>query len=121
MSDPIPTDPQAIGRIRADLNEYARLLREGGHLDTDAQKTLASLLEELGTELEPAAAPSEQTVHLAELTLQLARSLHEQQQDKLLTSARDGLAEAAHWAETHAPVATGIVGRFIDVLNGIGI
>jgi hypothetical protein len=121
MSDQTPPAPQEISRIRAELNEYARLLRDGGHPDTESQKTLASLLEELGTELDPAATPTAQTVHLAELTLQLAKSLHEQHQTGLLTSAREGLAEAARWAETHAPVATGIVGRFIDVLNSIGI
>ncbi len=121
MSDQNPTDPQAIAQIRADLNEFARLLRDGAQLGADAQKKLASLLEEMGTELDPTAMPSEQTIHLADLTSQLARSLHEQHQATLLMSARTSLAEAARWAENHAPVATGIVGRFIDILTGIGI
>jgi len=121
MPDQNPTNPQAVDQIRTDLQEFARLLREGGRLDADAQKTLANLLEELGTELDPAAMPSQQTIHLAELTSQLARSIHEQHQADPLTTARDRLEEAARWAETHAPVATGIVRRFIDVLGSIGV
>ncbi len=121
MSDQKPTDSQVIAQIREELNKFARLLRDGQPLDGDAQKTLANLLEELGAELDPSAMPSEQTIHLAGLVSQLARSIHEQHHANLLTSSRDRLAEAALWAESHAPVATNIVSRFIDVLASIGI
>jgi Domain of unknown function (DUF4404) len=128
MSDENSTNPQAADQIRADLLDFARKLREGGRLNAEAQQVLAGLLEELGSELDPAALPTEQTIHLAELTSQLARSIQEHhvadvelRDAGLIASARERLDEAARWAETHAPVATGIVRRFIDVLSGIGV
>lgn len=121
MSNQNPTDPEAIAQIREELNKFARLLREGELRGADAQKTMANLLEELGAQLDPSAKPSEQTIHLAGLVSQFARSLHEQQHANVLTSARNRLVEATHWAETHGPAATDIVTRFIDVLASIGI
>ncbi len=121
MSDDNTTDPQTVAQMRTDLQELGHLLRKAGHLEPQTQRELASLLEELGGELDPAAPPSPQTTHLAETVGRLARSLHEQQHSGLLTAARDRLQAAAVAAETEAPVVTGIVRRFIDVLGSIGI
>ncbi len=121
MSEQITADPQTVVQIKTDLQELARLLRAAGHLEPDAQQTLASLLEELGGELEIGRLPSAQTAHLAETVGRVARALHEQQHSGLLAATRDRLHEAACRAEAEAPVATGIVRRFIDALGGMGI
>ncbi len=121
MTDQNVPDAQSMAQMRADLHEMARLLREGGHLEPQAQRSLAGLLEELGSELDSAAVPSQHTAHLAETISHVARSLHEKRQPTLIAAARDRLQEAATWAEAEAPVATGIVRRFIDVLASIGI
>jgi hypothetical protein len=121
MSEQNTVDPQAVAQIKMDLQELARLLRAAGHLEPAAQQTLASLLEELGGELEVSGLPSAPTAHLAETVGRVARALHEQQHSGLLAATRDRLHEAACRAEAEAPVATGIVRRFIDALAGIGI
>lgn len=121
MSDLHRTNAEVIAQIRNDLKECAGLLREGERLNADSRNTLAKLLEELGTELDPSARPSEQTVQLAQLVGKLARSIHEQHHANLLASSRKRLAEAAHWAESHSPVATDIVSRFLELLASIGI
>jgi hypothetical protein len=121
MAEEIPADPQAVAQIKMDLQELARLLRTAGHLEPDAQQTLASLLEELGDELEVSGLPSTQKAHLAETVGRAARALHEQQHAGLLAATKDRLHEAACRAEAEAPVATGIVRRIIDALAGIGI
>lgn len=127
MSDDITPDPQTVSdtptveHMCADLQELGRLLREAGHLEPETQRELAGLLEELGSELGSTALPSAQATHLAETVSRLARSLHEQQHSGLLAVTRDRLHEAARAAEVEAPVMTGIVRRFIDVLASIGI
>jgi hypothetical protein len=121
MSDDTTTNPQTVAQMRANLQELGRLLRGAGHLEPATQRELAGLLEELGSELDPAAIPSAQTAHLAETVGRVARSLHEQQHVGLLAAARDRLEVAARAAEVEAPVVTGIVRRFIDVLGSIGI
>ena len=121
MPDDITANLQTVTQMRADLQELGRLLRGAGHLGPATQRELAGLLEEFGSELDPAALPSAQTTHLAETVGRVARSLHEQQHAGLLATARDRLEEAARAAETEAPVVTGIVRRFIDVLGSIGI
>ena len=121
MPDDNTTNPQAVVQMRADLQELGRLLREAGHLAPQTQRELADLLEEFGSELDPAVPTSPQTTHLAETVGRLARSLHEQQHSGLLAAARDRLQAAALAAETEAPVVTGIVRRVIDVLASIGI
>jgi uncharacterized protein DUF4404 len=121
MSNDITADSRTVAQMRTDLQEVGRLLRGAGHLEPQTQRELASLLEELGSELDPAAPPSPQTTRLAETVGRLARSLHDQQHVGLLATARDRLEEAARAAEVEAPVVTGIVRRFIDVLGSIGI
>lgn len=119
MSEANPRDAGSAARIQSDLTEFARLLREGERLDPETQQTLANLLEELSAELHPEALPTEQTIHLAELTGRLAEAVHQQQEARMQES-RQALEEAALKAESQA-AATGIVGRLMDVLSGIGI
>lgn len=119
MTDDSTQPGTSAERIRSDLTELARLLRDGETLDAQTQQSLGRLLEELSAELHPEAMPSGQTVHLAQLVGTLAQALHEQHEQRLKAS-REALAEAAMKAESQA-TATGIVGRLIDVLSGIGI
>lgn len=121
MSEPIPVDPQSQTQMRTDFQELAGLLREASHLEPEAQRSLANLLEELGREIDPAALTSTQTTHLAEAVSRVARSLHEKDESGILATARDRLQQAASRAEVEAPVATGIVRQFIDVLASMGI
>ena len=121
MSEPASVDPQTNAQMRANLQELARLLRAASHLEPEAQRSLANLLDELGSELDPAALTSTQMAHLAETVGRVARSLHEKHDPGLLVTARERLQEAVSRAETEAPVATGIVRQFIDLLAGMGI
>src|SRR4051794_20968196 len=102
--------PDAAAQIRANLLESARLLREVDHIDPEAQRTLADLVEELGEALDPSATSSDYTAHLAESSTHLVRALH-QRHAGLIASARARLAAAAARAESDAPVATGIARR----------
>jgi hypothetical protein len=111
----------AAARIRANLLESARLLREAGHIEPEAQRTLADLVEELGEALDPSAASSDHTVHLAESSTHLVQALHQKHDEGLIASARDRLASAAARAESDAPMATGIARRLINALADLGI
>lgn len=121
MADQLSTDPVVVAQIRNELNDVARLLRAGEHLSVDAQHVLPTLLEEFGAQLDASAMPSEQTIHLAGLVSQLARSIHEQHHADLLTSARKRLTEAAGWSDSLTPAATDLINRLIDVVASIGI
>jgi hypothetical protein len=110
----------AATQIRANLLESARLLREAHHIDPEAQRTLADLVEELSEALDPSAASSDHTVHLAESSTHLVQALH-QRHEGLIASAQARLAAAAARAESDAPVATGIARRLINALSDLGI
>ena len=119
MSDEMTPDPQSAAQ--ADLKRLAVLLREAEHLDAPTQRSLASLLEELSEELNSAGPASTKTARLTEAVSEVARALHKQDSAKEFDTARETLKEAAARAEVEAPVATGIVYRFIDLLASIGI
>ena len=121
MSESSPSAPQSTAQIQLRLRELATLLRESAHLNPETQKSLASLLEELGAELDSSSAIPAKTARLAEAVGDVARSLHEQHHTSLLETARDRLKEAAAHAETEAPVATGVVYRLIETLSSLGI
>jgi hypothetical protein len=120
MQEQPSSSPDAAARIRANLRESARLLREAHHIEPDAQRTLADLVEELSEALDPACAPSTHEAHLAESSTHLVRALH-QRHEGLIASARQRLAAAAARAEADAPVATGIARRLINALSDLGI
>lgn len=108
-----PADPASR------LRHLAQRLREADHLDPEAQKSLADILDELSKSLVPGPESSEQHKHLAESAAHLAEALHQQRDTGLIARARRRLEEAAVRAE--APVATGIVRRLIDTLANLGI
>jgi hypothetical protein len=120
MPDMPSLNPQPTPELRERLLECARLLRSTRHIDPDAQVALSELFAELATcaDLESPGAP---TAHLAETSAQLVHALHHQHDEGLIASATDRLKEVAARAEAEAPVATGVVRRFIDALSGIGI
>lgn len=120
MSDvppPVPPDPEAV---REQLLQCARMLRSTRHMDPEAQNALAELVTELAScvDLDTPTAPASQ---LAESSTNLVQALHDQQDEGLIAAARHRLEEVAARAEAEAPVATGVVRRFIDALAGIGI
>jgi hypothetical protein len=121
MSENTAPEPHSAESTQTDLKRLAALLRDADHLDPEAQKSLAALLEELGTELQVAGIASAQAARLAEAVTDVARSLHKQDSAGELETARDNLKEAAIRAEVEAPVATGLAYRFIDLLSSIGI
>ena len=117
VPSPNKPDPDAI---REQLLQCARMLRSTRHMDPEAQKALAELVTELAScvDLDTQSAPAAQ---LAESSTQLVQALHDQQDEGLIAAARHRLEEVAARAETEAPIATGVVRRFIDALAGIGI
>lgn len=121
MSEPDLPESNSSVPLKSDLWQLAALLREASHLDPQTQKSLASLLEELGSELNSASLVSAHHAHLTDVISDVARSLHEQHPVGLLEAAKDRLKEAAARAETDAPVATGVIYRFIEALSSLGI
>jgi hypothetical protein len=121
VSEPIPADSHAQPPLAMNLKQLASLLRQASHLDPDTQKSLASLLDELGQELDLPGTATAKTNVLTDAVKEVARSLHEQHPVGLLEAARDQLKEAAARAETEAPVVTGVVYRLIDALSSLGI
>lgn len=119
--DDITPEQPTSARIQADLQQLAKEIRDAGHLEPQTQSSLASLLEELGKELNTGGSLSEKASHLASAVSEVARSLHGQEPPGLMETARDRLKEAAARAEVDAPVATGVVNRFLDVLANMGI
>jgi hypothetical protein len=121
MSEQTLPAPESVLKTQASLRQLAAALREAGHLEPDTQQALASLLDELGTEFGSTGLTSPKTVQLAETVNDVARSLHEQRSQSVVTSAKDRLKDAALRAEVEAPVASGVVYRLIDLLASMGI
>jgi hypothetical protein len=62
--------------------------------------------------------------HLGESTAHLAEALQHHgpsPEPGVLAAARRRVEEAAAKAEAEAPIATGVVRQFIDVLGGMGV
>jgi rubrerythrin len=121
VSEETPSVPQTGVPIPTELKQLAALLRQAAHLEPETQKSLASLLEELGVELGSTVSTSANQSNLTTAISEVARSLHEQHPSGLVEAARDRLKNAAAVAESEAPVATGVVYRFIEVLSDLGI
>jgi len=120
MTDPIPLQPDAATTVRARLLEVVPLLREARHIEPEARRALADLVDELIRVMDPNA-PAAQAAHLAESSTHLAEALHREHHHGLLASAKERLEEAAARAEAEAPVATGLARRLIDTLANLGI
>ena len=121
MSDQSARGPQTVSDLQARLRQLSTSIRRADHLDSTTQSALASLLDELTVHLDSNGHELEKTTHLAEAVSDVAHSLHEPHSAGLIESASNRLQEAAARAEVEAPVATGVVYRFIDVLANMGI
>jgi hypothetical protein len=118
MSDPRETQEPGVP---ADLHRIASLLRQAKHLEPDAQRALAELVDELGRNLETGREDDPHAAQLATTTATLLQALVHKRDPGLLPAARDRLEQAILSAETQAPMAAGIAQRLLDVLSGIGI
>ena len=103
------------------LEQVAALLRSADHLEPQAQREIADLLEELAKVLGRSTPATPEAAHLAETTANVARAVHEQHQGGLLDSATRRLEEAALRAQAQAPLAVGIVRRLLAALADLGI
>jgi hypothetical protein len=117
----MPEQTPPTASLEASIHELARVVREGRHLDPDAQQALADLVDELTNTLQNTALPAEETARLAESAAHLAQALHQRHEPTMLQQARDRLQQAVARAEVEAPVATGIARRLLDALANIGI
>ena len=114
-SSPGPSD------IQNRLQTIAQRLRQAGHLDPQAQKELADIVEELGKTLAACPLPAADMAHLSDSTAHLVQALHEKHDTGLLASARDRLEEAIVRAEAGAPVVAGVARRLVETLSNLGI
>jgi hypothetical protein len=116
MSEQLPSS-----ELEASIHELARLVRAAQHLDPEAQRALADLVDELSNTLHAGTVPPEETSRLAETATHLARALHQGQEEKAVAHARHRFREAIALAETKAPVVTGVARRLLDILADLGI
>jgi hypothetical protein len=105
--------------VPANLHAIAQLLRQADHLDPEAQKAVADLVDEMARRLAPAA--STETAQLADSTAHLLQALHDQQDARAMMRARGRLEQAIVNAEARAPVAAGLAQRILDALASWGI
>ncbi len=113
--------PATVPELLARLQDVASLLRESAAVDPLTQRTLSELREELEKALQEGKLPPAEVTHLAETATHLAELLHHQQEAGVLERARDRLEQAAINAESHAPLAVGLVRRLLVALSNIGI
>jgi hypothetical protein len=119
MSDN-PTPTPSLAEIETRLREVARLLQTAPDLDPEARRTLATLIEELGTSLRSATVSPDEAAHLAGTAAHLADALHQQDEDRV-GQARGGLQQAVLAVEARAPFAAGLAHRLLEALATIGI
>jgi hypothetical protein len=121
--NPNPNPDALSGRLR----DCAERLRHARHIEADAQTALADLLADLADAIDPSSsgtgADAAAAAHLGESTAHLAEALHHapSHEPGVLAAARRKVEEAAAKAEAEAPIATGVVRQFIDVLGGMGV
>src|SRR4051794_34582699 len=108
------TSPSSV-TVRAYLRAVAQLLRNVPHLNANAQRLLADLVDELGAALEADAVPSDEVAHLADCSAQLVTAA-QQGEGGMLGRARTRLERAVLAAETEAPLAAGIARRLTETL-----
>lgn len=121
MSEQPPPTPHGDADVPRKLHELSRLLRQADHLEPDAQRELADLMEELAGTLNPAVLESAEAAHLADSTAHLARALQRPHDSGLLAAAKTRLEESIARAEFKAPLASGLARNLLDVLASLGI
>jgi len=121
MSDDVPANQPAAVKVRADLQEVARLLRSTTHLDRAVQQEIADLLDDLSQTIGPGAAAPNEIIHLAESATHLAHQLHQPADQGPLALAKDRFQRAIARAETASPQAAQFAGQILDALASLGI
>ena len=120
MPQQSPGSPDLSG-VRTNLHAVAQMIREARHLGPDDRRLLAELVDELSKALNPLGGSSAEVARLADSTAHLLAAMHQEKDAGLLASARTRLEQAILDAESHAPLAVGIVRRLIETLAGTGI
>lgn len=121
MPEQVPPSQQSAADIQAKLHELSRLLRDADHLEPEAQRELADLMDELAKTLNPAALQSAEATHLANSTAHLAQALHRPHDRGLLMSAKKRLEDSIARAEAVAPLPAGLARNLLDILANLGI
>jgi hypothetical protein len=121
MPQQSPSDLPADANLEAKLQSIAQLLRQADHLDPEAQKALAGIVEELGKALRSTPVSSEEAKSLADSTAHLVEALQHRQNKGLLVPARDRMKQAITRVEYEAPFVAQIAGRLLDTLASFGI
>ena len=117
----MPDQPDQAAALEASIHELAQVVLGAHHLEPEAQRALADLVDELSKILHAAPIPAEETARLAESAAHLAQALQQRHDTTFLAQARDRLTEAVARAEAQAPVATGVARRLLDALANLGI
>ncbi|MFO0878500.1 MAG: hypothetical protein U0840_14265 [Gemmataceae bacterium] len=118
MAENIP--PASSVDLQNRLQEAAGLLRDSTSVQPEVRQVLVDLLEELKLTLASTQMPPEQLAHLAGTAAHLAEALHHEPHS-WVERVRTPFEEAAVQAETHAPVAVGLVKRLLSLLSDMGI
>jgi hypothetical protein len=120
MPEQVPPGPAAQA-VQAQLQNIARLLREVDHLDADAQRQLAELVEELSKVLDAQTDPPDEVSKLTDSAVHFVQAARHPHDQGLFSAARDRVNEAILVAEAKAPVAADITRRLVDTLSNLGI
>lgn len=113
--------PQPQSVLETSIHQLAQVVREAEHLEPEAQRALADLVDELSKTLHSAPLPPEETARLAETATHLAQALQERQESTLLSQATRSLEEAVYRFEARAPLLAGVTRRLLDALANLGI
>jgi hypothetical protein len=120
MLDIPESNRPSVSEIQSRLHAVAGMLRESRTIDPASQRLLAELVDELSTALHSGSVPTTEVAHLAESTAHLADSLHQQQDQGVVTSARDRLETALLDAESRSNIVA-LARKLLDALANIGI
>jgi hypothetical protein len=107
--------------VRARLQNISESLRKADHLDPQAQRELAGLVEELGKAIDFAPVPSGELAHLTDSATHLLQALEQRRDTGVITAARERLERAIVSAESRAPFVAGIAQRLLATLANLGI
>src|SRR5262249_24181113 len=102
------------------LRELARELRDVEHLQRDARRQLADLVEELDRALHNEHSP-EQARHIDQAASKLLNALRDRRDEPRMRHLGEQFRHTLERAEVQAPVATGVARRLIDLLADLGI
>ncbi len=121
MLQPPSSDLPADANLETKLHSIAQLLRQTDHLDPEAQKALAEIVDELGKALRSVPVSSEDAKSLADSTAHLVRAVHQKHDRVLVTAAQGRMRQAITRVENQAPFVAQIAGRLLDTLASLGI